>query len=85
MAALRFCEICKAEIEAERAEHAPDTRLCGAHAKEIEKFGGEFVTIATQERTDEPGSLERNYGGVSTTRRRNLEAIEKLRDEYARN
>jgi hypothetical protein len=83
MAALRFCEVCKAEIDAERAENAPDTRLCGAHAREIEEFGGEFVTIATQERTSKPGSLKRNYGGVSTTRRRNLEAIEKLKDAYA--
>ena len=44
---------------------------------------GEFLTIATQERTSKQGSLKRNYGGVTTTRTRNLEAIERLREQYA--
>lgn len=83
MAALRFCEICKAEIEPERAAHVPDTRLCGRHAREIETLGGEFLTIATHERTSKQGSLKHNYGGVATTRKRNSKAMEQLREQYA--
>lgn len=82
MAAVRFCEICKAEIDAVRAEHAPETRLCTEHARAIEKFGGEFITIATHERTSKQGSLKQNYGGVTTTRMRNVEAMERLRQEF---
>lgn len=40
--ALRFCEVCKQEIENERAEHLPETRLCVEHARQIQDFGGEF-------------------------------------------
>jgi hypothetical protein len=83
MVALRFCEICKAGIDPERAAHVPDTRLCGRHAREIENLGGEFLTIATQERTSKQGSLKHNYVGVATMRKRNLEAIARLREQYA--
>jgi hypothetical protein len=50
MARTRLCELCKKRIEPERAEGSPETRLCRAHAVEIEKYGGEFLTTATQER-----------------------------------
>ena len=38
----RHCEICKQEIDPERLEFVPDTRLCVTHARLIEKYGGEF-------------------------------------------
>ncbi len=62
MSKVRYCEICKSQIEAERLEAAADTRLCIQHAKEIEKFGGEFKTQASQERTSKAGSMKINYG-----------------------
>jgi hypothetical protein len=79
MAAVRFCEICKGEINAERAAHAPETRLCMEHARAVEEFGGEFITIGPHERTSKQGSLKQNYGGVTTTRMRNVQAVERLR------
>jgi hypothetical protein len=82
MARTRLCEICKQPIDPERAEGSPDTRLCRDHAVEIEKYGGEFLTTATQERTSKAGSLKLNYGGISTTRTRNDEAVRRLRDDY---
>jgi Prokaryotic dksA/traR C4-type zinc finger len=78
----RPCEICRQPIDAERLEVLPETRLCTEHAKKIRKFGGEFIMTAIQERTSKAGSLKRNYGGVSTSKRRNHEGIERLREEY---
>jgi hypothetical protein len=80
----RPCAICLKPIEAERIEALPETRLCLAHAQQIQKYGGEFILTATQERTSKPGSLKRNYGGISTSQRRNHEGIERLREEYER-
>lgn len=82
MAKVRICEVCKQPIEAERAEGVPETRLCGKHSTEVEKYGGEFLMTATQERTSKTGSLKINYGGISTTRTRNQEGIRRLRDDY---
>ena len=82
MAAFRGCEICKQPIEPERAEADPTTQLCAKHAHEVEEFGGEFRTIANLEVTSKQGSLKKNYGGVSTHRRRNKKAIQKLREAY---
>lgn len=76
------CIVCKEEISAERIDAAPATRLCTAHAQEIEKYGGEFTLHATQERTSKPGSLKLNYGGISTTSARNQPALEKPLDAY---
>jgi hypothetical protein len=84
MAAIRACEICDEPIDPERAEALPDTRLCTEHAKAIAKFGGEFITSVIQERTNKPGSLKRNYGGIDTSKSRNHEAIRKLREEFER-
>ena len=39
----RLCEICKEEIDPERIEVIPETRLCTQHAIEIRTLGGEFV------------------------------------------
>jgi hypothetical protein len=79
---MRLCVVCKAPIDAERIEAIPETRLCTQHGREIQKYGGEFVVSASQERTSQPGSLKLNYGGISTSKARNDEAIEMLRDEY---
>jgi hypothetical protein len=82
MTQTRLCEICKQEIDEERAEHLPDTRLCGEHGREITRYGGEFVITASQERTSKAGSMKINYGGVSTSKVRNRAAMEKLRAKY---
>jgi hypothetical protein len=78
----RPCEICKQPIDAERIEAVPETRLCSTHAHQIQKYGGEFIVTATQERTSKAGSLKHNYGGVTTSKKRNEQALAKLRDEY---
>lgn len=79
--AIRICEVCKRPIEPERLE-IPETRLCGRHAREIDKYGGEFLTRSYQERTSKAGSLKLNYGGVHVSRRRNVAGIQRLRDEF---
>ena len=79
---MRLCIVCKREIEADRIEAIPATRLCAQHGHEIERFGGEFTVSASQERTSKQGSLKLNYGGISTRARRNDEALNELLDEY---
>lgn len=78
----RPCEICARPIEAERASGLPETRLCAEHAQKIAKFGGEFIVTAQQERTSKAGSLKHNYGSVTTSKKRNQQALDRLRDEY---
>jgi hypothetical protein len=78
----RFCEICGQPIDEERAEALPNTTLCTEHAKQVGKFGGEFVISSKTEVTSKQGSLKKNYGGISTSQRRNNKAIQKLKDEY---
>ena len=82
MAALRFCEICKEILDAERAENDRQTRLCTRHAREAARFGGEFRLHIRQERTSKQGSLKHNYGSVSVRFVPNRDGIEDLRDEY---
>jgi len=79
----RPCEICRQPIDPERIEVIPETRLCTTHAQQIVKYGGEFIVTAIQERTSKAGSLKKNYGGVTPSRRRNYQALESLREEYA--
>ena len=79
---MRFCIVCKSVIDADRAEAMPETRLCSEHGRMIEDYGGEFLVSVAQERTSKQGSLKINYGGVSTSRTRNHEALDKLRDAY---
>ena len=79
---MRLCIVCKTEIDAERIEAIPETRLCTEHGREIRKYGGEFVVSASHERTSKPGSLKLNNGGISTSQTRNDEAVERLPDEY---
>lgn len=82
MAKLRFCEVCKQLIEEERAVNDCETRLCIVHGEAIQKFGGEFKTIATQERTSKEGSLKINYGETRTTKIRNQDGVNQLREEF---
>ncbi len=81
---MRRCIVCKRDIESERAEGMPATRLCTEHGREIEKYGGEFTLSASQERTSKAGSLKLNYGGITTTSTRNEKAIGRLLDDYER-
>jgi len=78
----RFCEICKKEIDPDRAEYLPETRLCTTHARQAEKYGGEFVLASTQTTLSKAGSLKKNYGDVAVEKLRNAEALRKLRDDY---
>ncbi|WP_422924093.1 hypothetical protein [Singulisphaera sp. PoT] len=80
----RPCEICKTLIEPERIEAMPETRLCAEHARQIQKYGGEFVMTAQHERTSKVGSLKRNYGGVDIQKSRNTLALAKLRADSER-
>jgi hypothetical protein len=80
----RPCQICKQPIDPERVEALPDTRLCTEHAREIQKYGGEFTVTGTLERTSKPGSIKQNFGGVSTEKKRNVEGLRKLAEAFDR-
>jgi hypothetical protein len=80
----RPCEICGQPIEADRVELLADTRLCGEHARQIAKYGGEFVLTGTQASLAKGGSLKRNYGDVSVAKRRNAEGLRRLKEEHER-
>jgi len=79
----RMCVICKRLIEPERAAAMEQTNLCTEHGESINQFGGEFRVAAQQESLQKPGSMKKNPGGVATRMIRNLEALERLREEYA--
>lgn len=75
----RWCARCKAEIPPERAEALPEARLCMQCSQEV---GGEFEVRFTQENLSKPGSLKKNYGGVSLQKkRRTLEPKEPPSDD----
>jgi hypothetical protein len=78
----RPCEICGELIDPERIDVVPETRLCVEHAKMIGKYGGEFIVIGTQASLGKSGSLKKNYGDVSIEKKRNTEALQRLRDDY---
>jgi hypothetical protein len=77
--ATRPCEICGQPIDPVRLETVPETRLCGPHARQIEKFGGEFIITGKQTTLSKSGSMKKNYGDVSIDRSRNTLAMEKLK------
>ncbi|MEM7314200.1 MAG: hypothetical protein AAF497_13715 [Planctomycetota bacterium] len=79
---MRLCIVCKSQIEAERIEGIPATRLCLKHGKEIIAYGGEFKISVSQERTSKQGSLKLNYGGISTASLRNEAGLNRLIDDY---
>jgi len=78
----RPCEICGQPIDPERIEAVPETRLCVEHARMIGKYGGEFIVTGTLASLGKGGSLKKNYGDVSVKKKRNTEALRKLRQEY---
>ena len=78
----RPCEICGQPIDPERTEVLPETRLCSEHARMIGKYGGEFIVTGTQTSLGKSGSLKKNYGDVAVDRKRNVVALQKLREEY---
>jgi hypothetical protein len=78
-----MCVICKRLIELERAAALAQTNLCTEHGEAIKRFGGEFSVVAQQESLQKPGSLKTNPGGVATRMVRNLEALERLRADFA--
>jgi hypothetical protein len=80
---VRLCAVCQKDISA-RVEVLPETWLCREHAGMIDKYGGEFLLVTRQESLSKPGSLKKNYGGVSVRRIRNTAALEKLQAEYER-
>jgi hypothetical protein len=63
----RWCARCKAEIPTERVEALPEARLC---LKCSEEVGGEFDLKFTQENLSKPGSLKKNYGGITLEKKR---------------
>ncbi|MFN4261278.1 MAG: TraR/DksA family transcriptional regulator [Gemmataceae bacterium] len=77
----RPCEICGQPIDPERLEVIPETRLCAEHARQIAKFGGEFIVTTRPISLGKSGSLKKNYGDVNVHKRRNHEALAKLREE----
>lgn len=58
----------------------PTASRSAQHVKEILKFGGEFVVTGVQERTSKQGRLKMNYGGITTARTRNHEALRRLHE-----
>jgi hypothetical protein len=63
----RPCVRCGADIPAERIEALPETRLC---IRCSEAVGGDFEMIVTRTSLGKAGSLKKNYGDYSVTRRR---------------
>jgi hypothetical protein len=81
---VRFCEVCRRVIEAERLESNTKTRLCLRHGEEIEKYGGEFIGTGEQGSLGKATSMKHNYGDVTVTWRRNEEGIRRLMEDYDR-
>ena len=77
-----MCVVCQLEIEAERAEALPETRLCIEHAREIQKYGGEFTLTGTLESTSKVGSLKKNYGGVDVVKCRNAAGLLQVMNDF---
>ncbi len=59
----RGCFVCQKEIETERLERIPKTRLCTERGHTIQKFRGEFRMSASRERTQKT-SLKVKYRGI---------------------
>ncbi|MBX3159283.1 MAG: TraR/DksA C4-type zinc finger protein [Deltaproteobacteria bacterium] len=63
----RHCERCNANIPPARVKAIPGTWLCLDCSEEV---GGDFEYTATQQSLAKEGSMKRNYGGVSITKKR---------------
>jgi hypothetical protein len=82
MVKTRPCEICGQPIDPERIEVIPETTLCGEHARSIAKHGGEFILTSRRVSLGKTGSLKKNYGDVNVRKHRNVEGLEKLKQEW---
>lgn len=86
--AFRGCEVCKQEIDAERAENDARTRLCASCSKEMETNkdrygGGEFVIHAKEEKTTKAGGFDKGSGrSVAASRVRNEAGLRKFKDDF---
>ena len=78
----RYCAVCSGEIEADRLDALPDTRLCIKHGKEIAKYGGEFTATGTHINVGR--GLKGLTAGVEAKFDRNQDAIDRLRDDFLR-
>ena len=65
--AKRYCEMCQAEIPAERIEALPDTRVCVECSR---KIGGEYELTGVPENLGRVGGIKRIYGGIGIRKRR---------------
>jgi Prokaryotic dksA/traR C4-type zinc finger len=65
--AKRYCEMCRAEILAERIEALPDTRVCVECSRQI---GGEYELTGVPENLGRTGGIKRIYGGIRIRKRR---------------
>ena len=63
----RPCQRCGLEIPAARLEILPETRLCVRCSQAI---GGDFEVTLVQESLGKAGSLKKNYGSVSHSKKR---------------
>jgi RNA polymerase-binding transcription factor DksA len=63
----RPCKRCGDVIPAERIEAMPGTTLC---VKCSQQLGGEWEYTFSNENTAKPGSLKKNYGGISIQKKR---------------
>jgi hypothetical protein len=69
---VRLCARCKQPIEAERVECLPQTRLCVACARVVEKkYGGEFRTVVQSTKMGRPGGLKITGVAYETKKVRN--------------
>jgi len=59
------CARCGALIPVERLRALPGTQVCVRCSREI---GGEFILVVGHDRTSKPGSLKKNFGGVTVRR-----------------
>ena len=78
----RPCEICKKPLHPERARYYPRTRLCIRHARQIERYGGEFFRLVYLSRLSKQQSLKKNYGDVNVEFVRNAKGVEQLHRDY---
>jgi hypothetical protein len=80
----RPCEICGLPIDADRIDVVPETRLCVEHAKLARKYGGEFIVTGTQASLGKGGSLKKNYGDITVEKRRNIDGMGRMKEDYER-
>ena len=83
MADQLFCEVCGCEIDTERRDALPKTRLCTKHGEEIKKYGGEFVGTGSHDNVGK-GGIKSLTAGVTVTFERNQQGIERLKDDHDR-